>query len=463
MKEIKVKDILEICNATLIFGDLEQPCENFTKDTRQIEQGDVYIGLKGNNFNGSMLYEEALKQGAKVCIIENNNKINPYIEEKYKGTSIIVVKNTLEALQKIAIYKRSLYKIPVVAITGSVGKTSTKDMIASVLEQKYKVLKTQGNYNNHIGLPLTILKLKNHEILVVEMGMSELGEIKVLTNIAKPTISVITNIGTSHIGNLGSRENILKAKLEILEGMDNKGILVINNDNDLLNEWNKQNKRYITKTFGINNKSNTTAENIEKGETSSKITLKIEQETISCKIPVGGTAFVYNAICAATVGKIMEIEKEKIITGIENFELTKNRMDIIKNTKDITIINDSYNANYESMKNAIENLATIKAKRKIAILGDMLELGEHSKNLHERVGEEIIKNKIDILICVGKESKYIIKKVEEQKMNINNIYYFSTNEEAIKKIKLLLKPEDAILIKASNGMKFSEIVKEISK
>ena len=210
MKEIKVKDILEICNATLIFGDLEQPCENFTKDTRQIEQGDVYIGLKGNNFNGSMLYEEALKQGAKVCIIENNNKINPYIEEKYKGTSIIVVKNTLEALQKIAIYKRSLYKIPVVAITGSVGKTSTKDMIASVLEQKYKVLKTQGNYNNHIGLPLTILKLKNHEILVVEMGMSELGEIKVLTNIAKPTISVITNIGTSHIGNLGSRENILK-------------------------------------------------------------------------------------------------------------------------------------------------------------------------------------------------------------------------------------------------------------
>ena len=188
-------------------------------------------------------------------------------------------------------------------------------MIASVLEQKYKVLKTQGNYNNHIGLPLTILKLKNHEILVVEMGMSELGEIKVLTNIAKPTISVITNIGTSHIGNLGSRENILKAKLEILEGMDNKGILVINNDNDLLNEWNKQNKRYITKTFGINNKSNTTAENIEKGETSSKITLKIEQETISCKIPVGGTAFVYNAICAATVGKIMEIEKEKIITA----------------------------------------------------------------------------------------------------------------------------------------------------
>ena len=231
---MKVKDILKVTNGKLLAGNENIECENFSKDTRTINEGDIYIGIKGEKFDGSKLWDEALEKGAKAVIVENI-EIEKDKLQKYADKAIIKVENTLEALYKLAEYKRSLYDIPVIAITGSVGKTSTKDIIANVISTKYKTLKTEGNNNNNIGLPMTILKLKDHEALVVEMGMNHFGEISLLTKIAKPTIAVITNIGTSHIGNLGSRENILKAKLEILEGMD-KPILVINNDNDLLHE-----------------------------------------------------------------------------------------------------------------------------------------------------------------------------------------------------------------------------------
>ena len=229
---MKVKDILNITNGKLIIGNEKLECENFSKDTRTIQKGDIYIGIKGEKFDGSEFWKQALDDGADAVIIENV-KISQEEMEKYSNKTIIKVQDTLKALYEIAKYKRSLYDIPVIAITGSVGKTSTKDLIASVVSTKYKTLKTEGNNNNNIGLPLTILKLKDHEALVIEMGMNHFGEISLLTDIAKPTLAVITNIGTSHIGNLGSRENILKAKLEILEGMEIPKI-IINNDNDLL-------------------------------------------------------------------------------------------------------------------------------------------------------------------------------------------------------------------------------------
>lgn len=460
MKELKVKDILQICNGRLICGNEDEICSDFSKDTRQIKAGDVYVGIKGDNFDGSLFYEEALKQGAKICILDEI-EISEEICKKYKNVTIVVVKNTIEAIQELASYKRSMYDIPVVAVTGSVGKTSTKDMLASVIATQYKVLKTEGNLNNHIGLPLTILKLKEHTALVVEMGMSALGEISKLTNIAKPTICVITNVGTSHIGNLGSRQNILKAKLEILEGMDKTGTLVINNDNDLLNEWNKNNITYNVATFGIENNSDVIANEIELKEYSSEFTVSIDKERLQVKVPVGGKHFVYNALCAITVGKLLEIPFQKILDGIENFKLTKNRMDIKKNSKGVTIINDCYNANYDSMKAAIEYISKMNVKRKIAVLGDMLELGEYSKDLHEKVGEEVAKNNIDILITVGEESQNIVNSAIESGMNRNDVFNYKTNEKAIGKLKQILKREDAVLVKASNGMHFNEIVKEI--
>ena len=283
MKNILVKDIIRECNGKLICGDLNTICENYCRDSRAVNIGDVYLGIKGENFNGSDFYKEALEKGAKGCILQNV-EINAEDIKKYKDRFIVIVDSVVESIQKLAAYKRSLYNIPIIGVTGSVGKTSTKDIIASVLSRKYKTLKTEGNYNNEIGLPLTILKLKDHEAAVIEMGMSAFGEISLLTNIAKPTTAVITIIGSSHIGELGSRENILKAKLEILEGLDTKGSLIINNDNDLLHKWNEDNTdnhKHIT--YGIENKSVLMAKNIKIEKESSSFEIKYQGKTYNVK------------------------------------------------------------------------------------------------------------------------------------------------------------------------------------
>ncbi|MCF0125658.1 MAG: UDP-N-acetylmuramoyl-tripeptide--D-alanyl-D-alanine ligase, partial [Clostridia bacterium] len=232
MRNLTVKDILNQTGGILITGNEKTECICFSKDTRTINDGDCYIGIKGERFDGSKFWCDALDKGASTVIIENV-EVTEEEKNKYLGKNIIKVENTLEALYKIAGYKRDLYNIPVIAITGSVGKTSTKDIIANVVSKKYKTLKTIGNNNNNIGMPFTILRLQDEEAIVLEMGMNHLGEISLLSKIAKPTICVITNVGTSHIGNLGSRENILKAKLEIFEG-NKDATIIINNDNDLL-------------------------------------------------------------------------------------------------------------------------------------------------------------------------------------------------------------------------------------
>ena len=449
MKELKVKDIIRVTDGELLCGDEETICSDFSKDTRTIQKGDIYIGLKGEKFNGSDFWKQALENGAEGVIIQGQ-EISEEDKEKYSNKIIIKVENTLEALYDIARYKRSLYDIPVIAVTGSVGKTSTKDIIASVVSTQYKTLKTEGNNNNNIGLPLTILKLKDHEAAVIEMGMNHFGEISLLTSIAKPTLSVITNIGTAHIGNLGSRENILKAKLEILEGME-KPKIIINDDNDLLHKWYLENKEKLEiHTYSLKN-----AKDIELNEESSTFKTTIKNE-IEITVPVGGEHFVYNALCAIEVGKVLKISDEKIQKGIAGFELTKKRMDIRKLKNGATLINDSYNASYESMKASIEYLAKYPGKRKIAVLGDMFELGKYSTELHEKVGKEVAKNNIDIIICSGKNAKYIIKENQQ----IEN-YYLENNEEILKKLQQILSDGDVVLVKASNGMKFYEICQKL--
>lgn len=463
VKEIYIKDILNSTKGKLIIGNENHICKNFSKDTRNIKKDDTYIGIKGEKFNGNEFWKDALEKGAKTVIVENIDFKAEELE-KYKDKNIILVENTLEALYKIASYKRSLYNIPVVAITGSVGKTSTKDIIANVVCQKYKTLKTEGNNNNNIGLPLTILRLEDHEALVIEMGMNHFKEISLLTNIAKPTISVITNIGTSHIGNLGSRENILKAKLEILEGMENP-ILIINNDNDLLNSWNtsKKDENIKTYTYGIENDSDLIAKDINIKDNGSDFNIYSKSKKLHIEVPVSGKHFVYNAICASLVGKILNIDDEKIQKGIKEFELTKKRMDIIKLQENITIINDSYNASYESMKASIEYLSSISGKRKIAVLGDMFELGEYSEEFHKKVGEEVAKNNIDILICSGSNSKYIVDKAVELGMNKEAVFYMNNINQVTEKLEEILQNGDCVLVKASNGMRFFDIVEKIQK
>ena len=475
---MKVKDIVKITNGKILCGDEKIPCNHFVRDSREVKEGDVYVALKGEKFDGNDFCLDAIYNGAKVCIVSKDITAEENDEIKKSNVTIIQVPDTLKALQEIATYKRIQYNIPVVAVTGSVGKTSTKDLIASVVSQKYNTLKTKGNYNNEIGLPLTILGLTDEEAMVVEMGMNHFGEIRKLTNIAKPTVAVITNIGTAHIGNLGSRENILKAKLEILEGLQGNTV-VINNDNDLLYKWANENKdKYNIITYGIKNKSKYMATDIKSFEDKSEFKVVCEknesisdskqnvnmdskqdinrakEEGINNKIvtvPVGGEHFILNSLCAIAVGEYLNVPTEKIINGIANLELTKKRMEILTSKAGATVINDTYNANYDSMKAAIIYLKEIKNKRKIAVLGDMLELGDYSKELHEKVGEEVDES-IDILITIGKEAKYIAEKSKAKQ-----IIECKDNEEAIEKLKEIQTKNDAILLKASNGMKFFEI------
>lgn len=460
---MKIKEIMEATKGKLIKGNLEVECGDFCKDTRIIKQGDTYIGIKGENFDGNTLWKQAFEKGATTVIIQDIDFSDENLEG-LKDKNIIEVNDTIKAISDIATYKRDSYgkDFPVIGVTGSVGKTSTKDIIANVVSQKYRTLKTQGNNNNNIGLPFTIFKLQDHQAAVIEMGMNHSGEINNLTKIAKPTISVITNIGTSHIGNLGSRENILKAKLEILEGMDRK-ILVINNDNDLLNKYYLENKDMEIYTYGIENESDVMAENINLNENNSEFICNLKGEKFKVKVPVGGIHFIYNALCAAAVGKLLSLSTEQIKQGIETFELTKKRMDITELENGVTIINDSYNASFESMQASLKYLRGLKNDRKIAVLGDMFELGEYSKELHEKVGKEVVKNNIDILICSGENAKYIVEAAKDSGMNEKYIFYFEDKEKMGIFIRENWKKGDAILFKASNGMKFFEIVESLIK
>ena len=301
--------------------------------------------------------------------------------------------------------------------------------------------------------------MKIDDAMVLEMGMNHFGEISLLTSIAKPTICIITNIGTSHIGNLGSRENILKAKLEILEGCENP-VVIINNDNDLLHNWYEENKDKLNiKTYGIKEKSDLNAQNIKLESSNSKFDLKLYGKEETINVPVGGEHFILNSFCAAMVGKVLKIDNQKIKEGIESFELTKKRMDITELENGVKVINDAYNASLESMKASLGVLSEFKENRKIAILGDMFELGKNSNELHKKVGE-LIKNKIDILICSGTNSKYIIEKARE-KMKDENVYYLENKEEILEVLKEVIKPGDVVLLKASNGMKFYELAERM--
>ena len=444
---IYAKDIIKLCHGEVI-GNKEITLDNFIIDSRKIEKDDIYVAIVGENNDGNKYTESALEKGAKAVIISDPKYIDI---NKYQDKTIIIVPDTLKCLQELARYKRSLYQGKVIAITGSVGKTSTKDMVSALLQSKYKVHKTQGNMNNHLGLPLTILSLKDEDILVVEMGMNHFGEISTLTNIAKPNIAIITNIGTAHIGNLGSRENILKAKLEILEGLDKDGVLVINNDNDLLHEHKDEIKNKVI-TIGINNQSDYMASNIKEDMFSSSFVVNNKEEVL---LPQGGRASIYNYLVGYAICDYLGI-KDKI-KGLNNLELSKNRLEVKETSMGYTIIDDSYNASYDSVKNSLDLIGK-SSKRKIAVLGDILELDNYGESIHRSIAPIVIANKIDKLFLVGDMAKYIGLEAIKLGYNPDNIYYFSKESDSYQTIKKELKKDDIVLFKASHGMKLNNIV-----
>ncbi len=446
-----IKNILGLNNAQLIYGNELDELNNFSKDTRTMSKNATYLGLEGENYNGSTFYKEAIEKGAKTCILNNIPLDYEFI--KNNNCNIIIVDNVLDFLISLAKLKRLEINIPIIAITGSVGKTSTKNIIADTLQVKYKVLKTSGNLNTVIGLCLTLLSITDEEVIVLEMGMNKKGEISLLTSIARPTIGVITNIGTAHIGNLGSRENILKAKLELLEGLN--GPLIINNDNDLLHNWSKTaNYKGQVITYGIDTPSNYTAKNIKYNTLGSSFTIENEQINLN----ILGKHFIYNALVALAIADLFNIDHKLIYPVFNNLTLEEHRTNIIKR-HDYTIIDDTYNASYDSVYYDLEILKSF-SDRKIVVLGDILELGNYGPEIHRNIGK-LIPNTCDILITVGDLSQYINEEALKNGFNKANSYHFKTNIEAIKCLNNLITTDDVILLKASHGLNFLEILNNI--
>lgn len=450
---MKIKDILGISNARLIVGDPNALLANFSKDTRTIQAGDTYIAFTGENFDGNDYYEEAFLKGAQTCILSKLEDPQKACI-KYALKNILLVDDPTFFITQLATIKRASLNIPVIAVTGSVGKTSTKNLIADVLAEKYHVLKTPGNLNTNIGLSLTILNYQNEDCLVLEMGMNQFGEIAVLTNIAKPTIAVITNIGTSHIGNLGSRENILKAKLEILEGLN--GPIIVNNDNDLLHKWASLNNTKDIITFGIAKPSLYQARNLQYSKDGCSFSLLDH----TYRIPVFGKAFVYNSLVAIIVGKLLHVEDAKLDEALANIKTEEHRMQIM-NQKKFTIIDDTYNASYDSVVLALDVLKEFLG-RKIAVLGDILELGEFGEEIHRKIGKVVANIGIDLLITVGPLAHFINEEALNYGFDAQFSYHFENNDDAISFLKANLQQDDVVLVKASHGMNFLKIVQEIA-
>ncbi len=423
--------------------------ESVSTDSREIKGGALFIPIKGENFDGHDFIADCIKKGAAGCFSQIPQK---------DDIPCVLVEDTKKALRDLAEFYIGQFNIPKCAVTGSVGKTTTKDMIASVFSQHFKTLKTQGNFNNDIGLPRTVFGIdRTTEAAVLEMGMNHFGEIHNLSKIVHPSIGVVTNIGVSHIENLGSREGILKAKMEILDFMQDDGVLILNGDDSYLRIV-RTDKRKIY--CGIDNPCDVYADNIvNDGLESTLADIHKGDVCFRVKIPVPGRHMVMNALVAAAAGFELGLAPEEIKAGIENFEPTKMRMDIISGNG-IKIINDVYNANPVSVKAAIDVLAGADG-RKVAVLGDMFELGEFSSLMHKDVGNYAGQSGIDVLIAIGKDSKYIYDGAKEKGME--ECFYYETQDEFLEKGISEISKGDTVLVKASRGMKLEKTVDRLQE
>lgn len=451
---LTLSDVARATGGMLWYADGDEIVKDVITDSRQIIEGSVFVALKGENFDGHKFVESAAEKGAVCSVVEH--------WDLQDGTyPVIVVDDTYKALRDIAKLYRNQFNIPIVAITGSVGKTSTKDMIHSVLSNKFNTFKTIGNFNNEVGLPLTVFKMTSeNKVGVIEMGMSNFGEISRLTDIVRPDVAVITNIGISHIENLKSQENILKAKLEILEGVEEGGSVILNGDDPLL--WGLRGALpYELLYYGIKNKEcEMVAENIRSFSDSTVFEFVINEERYTAEIKVPGAHHVYNALSAILVGTQYGMSGSEIINGIGEFVPGGMRQNIVRTDKYI-IIKDCYNASPASMRSGLNVLGVIEPKtedgRKIAVLGNMLELGDFAVDSHKNVGKWVKEEKVDCLVTVGDMAKNIAAGAIDAGFDKNKIFKYDTNAEAISGLEQILRDGDCILIKGSRGMRLEEI------
>lgn len=457
MKNLTVETIVKICNGSLygeeFIKESQKEAAGVVLDSRLLEKDDIFIATKGEKVDGHKFISSVFEKGALAVICEN-------VPEEITGPCI-QVKDSFIALKQVAAFYRQQLDLKVIGVTGSVGKTSTKEFVAGVLSAKYKVWKTQGNFNNEIGLPLTVLQLREeHEIAVLEMGISDFGEMHRLSEIAKPDICILTNIGQCHLEFLGDRDGVLKAKSEIFDYMNPEGTIFVNGDDDKLITLKETWKEKLV-TFGRNQTNDVfAAKEVSKGLLGSIVDIQGKINISEVQVPLPGEHMVLNALAASAVADLLGLTQDEIKEGMKKVEAVSGRSNIIP-FKDFVLIDDCYNANPVSMKAAIDLLQSASGI-KVAILGDMFELGEEEEKLHYEVGQYTA-GKVDILICIGKLAKYIYEGAIQGKNEDAFMIYLKEKEELHSYLENIIMPQDTILLKASHGMGFADIVSWFQK
>ena len=461
LEQMTLENIAKACGGTYVCDDAQRGSEitGAVIDSRQVEPGYLYIPIRGERVDGHRFIPDVFEKGALAVLSEEplENPAGPYIQ----------VASSEQALKDIAEFYRSTLSIKIIGITGSVGKTSTKEMISAVLSQKYNVLKTEGNFNNEIGLPLTILRIRReHEVAVVEMGISEFGEMHRIAKVAKPDICVMTNIGQCHLENLIDRDGVLRAKSEIFDFLKTDGHIVLNGNDDKL--ITVQEVKGVKPVFyyvedGTAKKADLpyeiTADAIEnKGLRGLNANLHFPEEVCQIHEPIPGVHNVYNACAAACVGRIMGLTNEEICQGIAHAKTIAGRTNLIT-LGEVLVIDDCYNANPVSMKASLDVLAQADG-RKIAVLGDMGELGENEREMHYDVGKYAANTGVDILFCCGTLSEELAKGAQR---GHTKVMYFADREKLTQTLINFVEAGDTVLVKASHFMEFPKIVKALEE
>lgn len=423
-------------------------CSSIGSDSRNIVKNQLFVAIKGERFDGNAFAEEAIKQGAAAVLISDQHaNVCPAVK----------VTDTRLALGNLAKYWRQQFDIPLIAVTGSNGKTTVKEMIAAILiVARGSVLATKGNLNNDIGMPLTLLKIRQeHTVAVIEMGMNHEGEIRYLTQIAQPNIALINNAGTAHIGELGSREAIARAKGEIFEGLVEGGIAIINADNDFANYWKSLNTNKNRKmiTFGLNNQADISA-TYELNGNLTQLNLTTPSGSIAFKLSVLGVHNVQNALAASAACFALGVSNEDIAKGLAVFGAVEGRLNWLPTASGAVIIDDTYNANPDSMKAAIDVLAS-QATTKIFVMGDMAELGADAPKMHAEIGAYAKQKDITNLLAIGQLSSHAVKAFGE------NAQHYTQLDTLVKSLKLLLDKNTTVLVKGSRFMQMEQVVNQV--
>lgn len=415
-------------------------------DTRKIQPGSLFVCLRGERFDGHAFASQAAKLGAAALLVDH--PVDADVPQ-------LVVTDTGKALLQLAGWYRRRFQLPVVGLTGSVGKTTTKEFIALVLGAKYNTLKTQGNLNNEIGVPQMLFRLEDsHTAAVIEMGMNHFGEISRLTRAVAPTVGLITNIGVSHIENLGSRAGILQAKLEILEGMAPDAPLIVNMDNDMLRTVKLGDRPLLT--FAIDDQSaDFTATDIAEQGSTTTFTVHHSTFTQPVTIPTVGIHNVYNALAAMAVGYVAGVDPAAAASALANYVPTGMRQNLVQ-VGGVQVIEDCYNASPDSMRAALQTLGKLSVHRRYAVLGAMLELGDYAKEAHTQVGKMAAENGIDGVLAYGADAAYIVEAAKQA--GLENARLFDTKEALAQSLAQQVQPGDGVLFKGSRGMHLEDVM-----